>query len=133
MARKTLDVTIDAEGRDKGKVFRITEMPAAQAEKWAFRAVLALGSAGVDLPKELADSGVAGLRHVAISLLLKIPFHAADSLLDELFSCVAAVPNSANPSVVRQLVPDDTEEIATRLRLRMEVINLHAGFLLAAA
>jgi hypothetical protein len=132
MARKVVDVTIDAEGRDHGKLFRITEMSATQAEKWAFRAVLALGAAGVELPDGIAESGMAGLRHIALGLFLKIPFAEAEPLLDELFSCITILPNPKNPTVVRPLVPDDTEEVITRLRLRMEVVNLHLGFLQAA-
>ena len=132
MARKVVDVTIDAEGRDHGKLFRITEMSATQAEKWAFRAVLALGAAGVELPDGIAESGMAGLRHIALGLFLKIPFAEAEPLLDELFSCITILPNQKNPTVVRPLVPDDTEEVITRLRLRMEVVNLHLGFLQAA-
>lgn len=132
MARKVVDVTIDAEGRDHGKLFRITEMSATQAEKWAFRAVLALGAAGVELPDGIAESGMAGLRHIALGLFLKIPFAEAEPLLDELFGCITILPNPKNPTVVRPLVPDDTEEVITRLRLRMEVVNLHLGFLQAA-
>ena len=35
MARKTQTYTIDSGGRDKGKTFLITEMPATKAEDWA--------------------------------------------------------------------------------------------------
>lgn len=49
MARKTKLVTIAAEGRDKGKCFLIREMPAMQSEKWAIRAILALGRADAEV------------------------------------------------------------------------------------
>ena len=42
MARKTKIVTIAAEGRDYGKSYLLTEMPALKAEKWATRAMMAL-------------------------------------------------------------------------------------------
>ena len=44
MARKVEYITIDQEGRDQGKTFKITEMPALKAEKWATRAFLALAA-----------------------------------------------------------------------------------------
>jgi hypothetical protein len=39
MARKSIDVTIPFEGRDKGKVFHIVEMPSLHSERWAMRAI----------------------------------------------------------------------------------------------
>jgi hypothetical protein len=36
--------------RDKGKRFKITEMPAMKAEKWAARFFLALAKSGIDIP-----------------------------------------------------------------------------------
>jgi len=50
MARKTCRVTIDADGRDKGKTFILTELPALDIERWTVRLVLALGKNGVNLP-----------------------------------------------------------------------------------
>ena len=45
-----------------------------------------------------------------------------------MMTCVAFLPDPARPQVIRQLVETDIEEIATRLRLRDEVIALHVGF-----
>ena len=42
--RKETFVTIETEGRDQGKVYKITEMPAAQAEWWGTRFMLAAGA-----------------------------------------------------------------------------------------
>ena len=52
MARKTKRVTITAEGRDKGKTFLITELPADQAERWAIRALLALIQSGAVISED---------------------------------------------------------------------------------
>jgi hypothetical protein len=54
-------------------------------------------------------------------------------LMEEMFQCVTVQPDARHPNVIRPLIDfgtdgDDIEEIATRLRLRAEVFNLHAGF-----
>ena len=47
----------------------------------------------------------------------------------EMFKCVRIYPDPrSHPGVLRELVEDDIEEIATRVKLRMEVLNLHLGF-----
>jgi hypothetical protein len=126
MARKE-SIFIAESGRDKGKQYLITEMPATQAESWAFRTLLAVGNAGIEIPEELASQGMAGLLAVGYMNLLKIPFESAKPLLDEMMSCVQYVP-SAN--IKRPLIEDDIEEVATRLQLRKEVWNLHMDFFL---
>jgi hypothetical protein len=125
MSRKSITLTISEEGRDKGKVFQITEMPASKAEKWALRALLALAKSGVEIPEDAMDSGVAALLGIGIKALLRVNFVDAEPLLDELFDCVKFVPSQ---DITRILVEDDTEEIATRIKLRKEVIVLHMSF-----
>ena len=125
MARKTKDVTISAAGRDYGKTFRLTEMFATPAEKWAFRAVTALGRAGYRLPEDLTGGFMSVIAVVGMSALLRIDPYEAEPLLDEMMSCVQRVED---PLVTRPLVEDDTEEVATRLLLRDEVAALHVGF-----
>lgn len=129
MARRTLDVTIDTEGRDKGKVFRITEMSASQAEAWAFRAFLALSEAGIDIPDDVVAQGVAGVAGVGFSALGRLSWEKARPLLDEMMSCLESV----QPAGVRRLIESDIEEIPTRLFLRKEIIALHTAFLSNAA
>lgn len=128
MARKTLTITIDTAGRDKGKVFVLTEMPASQAERWALRALSALASSGVEVPDDLRDAGFAGIARLGIQAFGNLPWEKAEPLLDEMFRCVQVQPS---PKVVRDLIEDDIEEIATRLKLRMELFKLHADFLQA--
>ncbi len=127
MARSTKDVTITAEGRDKGKVFRLTEMSAAAGERWAIRAVLALGHAGYQVPDNFLGGGMAVLASIGFSALLRIDFHDAEPLLNEMMACVTCVTDPAS-GIVRPLIDDDTEEVATRLFLRDEVAALHVGF-----
>ena len=133
MARKTLRYTVGDAGRDQGKVFVITEMPASQAEKWAIRAFMAAAGAGAQIPDDLHAQGMAGLFRIGSEALAKIPFELAEPLLDEMMDCVQIAPSPANPSVVRSLIEDDIEEVATRVRLRTQILQLHVGFSAADA
>lgn len=134
MARKTLTVTIPPpeEGtvnRDAGKVYLLTEMPASQGESWGIRALLALARAGIEIPAELENSGMAGI-HAAGGLRLNGALHPEDvePLLADMMACVQRIPDPGKPDIVRSLVEEDIEEVATRLKLRAEVMQLHLGF-----
>ena len=131
--RKTITYTVMDEGRDQGKVFVITEMPASQAEAWAMRAVLALMAGGIELPEGWDRLGMAGIAEVGIKALASIEWQHAKPLLDEMWSCIKIQPDPAKPHVVRNLIDDDVEEVATRVRLRAEVWKLHVGFSKAVA
>ena len=135
MARKTRDVTIAlADGnRDNGKMFRITEMPAVRAEKWATRALLAMAKSGAEVPDEALQAGAASLLGAGIQAFTRISFLEAEPLLDEMMGCVEIVPDPSRKDVVRPLIDDDIEEVATRLFLRGEVVDVHTGFSMNAA
>ena len=53
MARKSIVFTVEANNRDKGKQFKITEMPARKAEEWAIRLACAVIGAGVTVPDNM--------------------------------------------------------------------------------
>lgn len=132
MALKTKEVMVTAEGRDKGKLYIITEMPAAKAEKWAARLFLAMGRSGVDVSMAMKlGGGMIAAAVMGIGALSSMAWSDAEGLLDEMMLCVQARPNPGNLDVVRALVENDPEEVETRLMLRMEVITLHTGFTLA--
>lgn len=133
MARKTLTVTIQDEGRDKGKTFILTEMPAAQVEKWATRALLALARNEVDIPSGIENAGLAGLVEIGRQALSRLSFEDIEPLMDEMFGCVRLQPDAGRPEVIRDLIPDDIEEVSTRIKLRGELWNLHTGFFIGAA
>ena len=128
MARKELDVVITADGRDRGKTFHIMEMSATRAEKWATRALLAIAHTGVDLGPNVMGQGMAGIAVAGIRALSSLRYEDAEPLLDELFTCVTIKPDARNPNVTRMLIEDDIEEVATRVQLKMEAINLHINF-----
>lgn len=126
--RKTAEVVVSEEGRDKGKIFVLTEMPASQAEKWAGRALLVAAQSGADIGNVRA--GMAGVAVLGISSILGAKFSDVEPLLDEMFRCVRIKTTSG---IVRDLIEDDIEEVETRVRLRQEVLTLHLGFSVAAA
>ena len=131
--RKTKEVTITTDGRDKGKTFVITEMPASRAEKWAARALLAITRSGVPMPEELRGAGMAAIAIVGLRAILSLSFDDAEPLLDEMMKCVQI----KMPAITRPIIDDgtdgeDIEEPETRLLLRSETLELHTGFSLAA-
>ncbi|WP_257803359.1 hypothetical protein [Burkholderia glumae] len=130
MPRKTATF-IATDGRDAGKRFLITEMSAARSEEWAARALFAVMSSGVEVPEDVLGAGLAGVAALGIQSLGRVPFEIAKPLFDEMMTCVQfAYGDGAG---ARQLIDDDTEEVATRLRLRKVVLDLHLeGFLGAA-
>lgn len=133
MGRKTASVTVTMEGRDKGKMFFLTELPASQGEKWAARAFLGLAQGGVEIPDDVRMLGLGGIATIAVSAFGSMPWHIAEPLLDEMMSCVQAMPDPSKPEILRKLIDDDTEEIPTRLWLRKQIIDLHTDFFARAA
>jgi len=129
MARKTLDFPIEAEGRDKGKVFRLREMPATRAEKWAIRAFLMLARSGVEVPNELQDAGLVGLAVMGIEALSKANYAEAEPLLDEMFEFITIMPRPTDETSERKLIEEDIEEVMTRLTLRKALWGLHTDFI----
>ena len=131
MARSTVNYTVTDEGRDRGKVFVITEMSSAKAERWAMRALLALMNGNVDMPEGFQRTGLAGMAEMGLKALSHLKFDVAEPLLNEMFECVQIMPDPTKPQLVRALIDQDIEEIQTRLKLRVEVWKLHTGFLKA--
>jgi len=133
MALKTKDVLISAEGRDYGKLFRITEMPAAQTERWGFRAFQAVAQAGVEMPANMVNAGAAAMMVVGLKALAVIPSVEAFALMDELMACVTIVRDKAHLEVASPLLATDIEEVWTRLQLKDEVLEIHTGFSVAGS
>lgn len=138
--RKHKVAVIDREGRDKGKHFLILEMPAMRAEKWAAKALLALGRAGVEISDETMQAGAAAVLGAGLSAFKQMRFEDAEPLLDEMMSCISVVPDPARKDPVSSLplsrpimTDDDIEEPGTLLFLRGEVIEVHTGFSVTAA
>lgn len=133
MARAIAKYTVDDEGRDKGKVFILTELPASKAEAWAMRALLALMAGGVQVPEGFDKMGMAGMAEIGIRALSKLEWAVAEPLLAEMWTCVQFQPDSSNAKLVRELYEEDIEEVATRIKIRAEVWKLHTAFFKAVA
>lgn len=133
MARNTATYTVTDANRDNGKTFLITEMPAAQAEAWAMRAILALMDGKVELPEGIELEGMAGLAKLGIKALAGLRWEVAEPLMKEMFDCIQIIPDPSRPQIVRPLIDQDIEEITTRVKLRGEVWALHTGFSVTAA
>lgn len=144
MARRIKVVTITAEGRDKSKEFYLTEMPADQGERWAYRALLALSRGGIDLPPGMFDQGWGALAHmmpyfvvVGLKALHGAQWLEIEPLLEELMECIKFKPPGINDPAgfapIHPGVNSQIEEISTRAFLRKEVVELHLGFSVADA
>jgi hypothetical protein len=134
MARKVVihRVPADAENRDKGRQYVLTEMSATDQELWAARVFFAMAKGGIEIPDDIKKSGMSGLSRFATELVGKLNFDDAQILLGELFTCVQFIPDNANPSFFRPLVESDIEELSTRLVLRKALLELHFSFIKAA-
>jgi hypothetical protein len=130
MSRRTLVYVVTDENRDKGKAYKLTEMYATQGELWAARAFFAMAQNGIEIPDSLEGSGMAGLARFGLELIGKLPFSEAQVLMGEMFAQVEFMPDQKN-GMTRHLIEDDIEEISTRVKLRMELLKLHADFLKA--
>lgn len=133
MARSTINYTVQDEGRDQGKTFVLTELPASRAEAWAMRAILALMAGGIEVPEGFERMGMSAMAEIGIKALSGLKWEVAEPLLEEMWACVQIMPDSSKPHVVRNLIEQDIEEIATRIKLRAEVWKLHVDFLKAVA
>lgn len=131
MGLRTKVHVVTADGRDKHKRFLLTEMPAMQTEKWAWRAFLAMARAGVEVPDDIRNAGVAGIAIMGFQALQRVAFDDLEPLLDEMMGCIAVIRDPKHPDVTQPLMDGDIEEVKTILELRWEVFELHVGFSVA--
>lgn len=126
--RRINRVVIDAEGRDKGKVFVITEMPAMDAEFWAGRLITMLMAGNANVPSGFFERGMeAAAAWIAVHGIGGIDWGIAKPLLDEMMACVTVQPDPSR-NITRGLVTNDIEEIKTLLTLREAWFDTHLGF-----
>lgn len=132
--RRTLSITIqpaaagDRANRDAGKTFVITEVSAVQAEEWALRAMMALGTSGIVVPQEMADAGLIGVALVSYQAFMGAQWEAVAPLWREMLPCISY---ESNPGVRMPFNEGLVEEVSTLLELRRHIVELHTGFTLA--
>lgn len=127
MARRTKVVTIDAEkGRDHGKTFLVTEMPADAAEWWAIRALQGILGANPDFDIDIFSAPLAKIAGFAFVGLARIPAEQLKPLMDEMKGCVSVL--LPDGKTTRALLPNDVEDFITWVELRKEVFEVLTGF-----
>lgn len=127
MARKEMTIVIE-KGRDKDKVFFITEFSAARAEDWAIRAFMGMARSGAEIPADVKDAGVIGVMLMGMKALGSMAYIDAKPLLDEMLECIQIIPDARVKAVKRSLIEEDIEEVTTLLQLRKGVFELHSNF-----
>lgn len=138
--RRVVNITIsDPKSRDHGKTFRVTEMPADTAERWAIRCLLAFANAGARMPEGMLEAGLAGIQATLPGLLVQglralagLRYEDAAPLLADMLGCVEyRAPGTDTYFSLTGSGISQVEEISTLLKLRYEVLQVHVGFSLA--
>jgi len=127
-SRKKMFFTVEEKGRDAGKMYLLTEMPASRGEEWAIRAGTAALKHSEGIPSGIEANGMAALAQIGLRALVGVPWEILKPLMDEMMSCVQIVPDPQNTNVFRPLIESDIQEISTRIKLRKEVFKLHTDF-----
>lgn len=125
-------VKIEGKSRDNGLKFEITEMPLADADRWARRVALAMMRSGTrmtnsDLMDLKTTAGILEIAKFGITAFGYMDEDLAIELTDELIDkCVKIIPSSGEP---RDIVEGDIKSISTMMRLRLEAFGVHNDFL----
>jgi hypothetical protein len=133
--RKTTRITISEDGRDKGKSFVLTELPADQAERWFIRAMFAISRSNADISPDMIAGGSASFAVWGIPALLQADYSDIEPLLQEMWSCVQYRPLRSDIPLqdISDGINSQIEEVSTRFRLRIAVLQLHMGFFIPEA
>lgn len=119
---KSEDIVIES-GRDKGKKFKITEMPATKMDKWATKALLILGKQGTAF--NLAQLDLEEL----LRGLSNADYAGVEPLLEELLSCASFERDGVSMTMTSSIADGIIEDWTTLFRLRIEALKLNLGFL----
>lgn len=126
MARKQIEITITDEGRDRGKTFQITEMPATEAQEIATQLLVAALNCGMELKGDVFNMGMADLWQAGFSVIEQVPYHFLKPILDRFDRCAMYLDKQTN--FARKLADGDIEEVKTFFKLRAAAIKLHFDF-----
>jgi hypothetical protein len=120
--------------RDNGKTFVLTEMDAYSGQRWATKALQALGSGGIHIDADSLKGGFAALAGIAFVGLLRANTDTIQGLLDEMLMCAKYEHQAGQP--LQAIVPGIkccVEEIKTFYTIQRALFTLHTGFSLPAA
>jgi hypothetical protein len=130
MARKQITHIVETEGRDHGKEFIITEMPAWDADTLAQDIWRAMGDAKfTNIPQDVIAMGSAGLATLGLSVLSASAPEVAAAMRDKLLATVDVVITHDGQQQVRKVKPIDFEEVPTIRQLMDKVFEVNFGFL----
>lgn len=123
MARKEIEIKIE-EGRDAGKTFKITEMPAVQADRWITKALCLLGKSKFD---------ISSLGSMSMPEILKsmsgLNFDDTEPLLNQLLECATFEKDGVAVPMKGSMIDSVIEDWSTLFRLKVESLKLILGFL----
>lgn len=135
MPRKVERLVITSEGRDKGKTFVLTEMPADQGERLANRIIFALLNTGAAVPEEALGAGWAALAALGLQAIGQLKSETVQAILDDAWA--ASVMYEHSPKIPLQLITagvnSQIEEVKTRYEITLGLWKLHTGFSLPVA
>jgi hypothetical protein len=131
---KTKIVTIE-KGRDKGKSFKITEMPAIQADEWAHHLLEQATLSGVDLKNvnilNLDTKSMAGMIEIGaaiITIIGRIPREESRALkFDLLDRCVQIIPKAGEPRMC--MWDQEIKDFENFTILAAHAVGIHINFL----
>ncbi len=148
MARIKKTVAVEKDGRDKDKLFEITEMSAWDTNQWGIRCAKQLAKSGIDLPQEIVDLGIAGVVSTFKKSLISKSKEADEYgssfvkafmvlaagveeeklfiLLNDLLSCVKF--KNKKGDAMDLLIDEHIEDSSTLNLLYSEVFQLHNFF-----
>ncbi|MGT3224307.1 hypothetical protein [Yersinia enterocolitica] len=134
MARKEIIYIVDAEGRDNGKEFIITEMSAWDADSLAQDIFRAMGDSNyTGIPADVIAMGCAGLATVGLSVISASSPEVAHTLRDRLMSTVEiAITHDGNRNRRQVKGSIDFEEVSTIRKLLDKVFQTNFDFLTIA-
>lgn len=131
---KTKTITIE-KGRDQGKKFLITEMPAIQADEWAHHLLEQAALSGVDLKNvdvlNLDTKSMAGMIEIGAAIftvLGRIPREESRQLkFDILDRCVQIIPTGGEPRACDWA--QEIKDFENFTILAAQAIGIHINFL----
>lgn len=131
---KTKNYTIES-GRDAGKTFKITEMPAIKADEWAHQLIEQAANSGVNLKDvdvlNLDTKSMKGMIEIGaavFSVLGRINYEISREMkFDILNRCVQIVPKGGESRPV--LWDDEIKDFKNYTVLAAHAIGIHVDFL----
>lgn len=122
----TIQKPASGENRDAGKVFVVKEVDAVQAEEWGLRALMAIGTSGIQIPQELLSLGILAIPLIGYQVFMGSKEEAVIPLWREMLPACVSIRHS--DAVVQPFDRSQVEEVSTLLELRKTILELHTGF-----